>query len=82
MSDRLNSKKIQWKATMKILDKLTQEARHLAKRVNNWTLTKEGVITNKIEELKQMDNETMELSTDEDEITNIMVASTEFEVEV
>ena len=29
-----------------------------------------------------MDNETMELSTDEDEITNIMVASTEFEVEV
>ena len=41
-----------------------------------------GVITNKIEELKQMDNETMELSTDEDEITNIMVASTEFEVEV
>ena len=41
-----------------------------------------GVITNKIEELKQMDNETMELSTDEEEITNIMVASTEFEVEV
>ena len=41
MSDRLNSKKIQWKATMKILDKLTQEARHLAKGVNNWTLTKE-----------------------------------------
>ena len=40
------------------------------------------MITNKIEELKQMDNETMELSTDEDEITNIMVASTEFEVEV
>ena len=29
-----------------------------------------------------MDNETMELSTDEEEITNIMVASTEFEVEV
>ena len=41
-----------------------------------------GVITNKIEELKQMDNEAMELSTDEEEITNIMVASTEFEVEV
>ena len=40
------------------------------------------MITNKIEELKQMDNETMELSTDEEEITNIMVASTEFEVEV
>ena len=29
-----------------------------------------------------MDNETMELSTDEEEIRNIMVASTEFEVEV
>ena len=29
-----------------------------------------------------MDNEAMELSTDEEEITNIMVASTEFEVEV
>ena len=40
------------------------------------------MITNKIEELKQMDNEAMELSTDEEEITNIMVASTEFEVEV
>ena len=35
MSDRLNSKKNKRKATMKILDKLTQEARHLVKGVNN-----------------------------------------------
>ena len=40
------------------------------------------MITNKLEELKRLDNETMDLSTDEEEITNIMVASTEFEVEV
>ena len=40
------------------------------------------VITQKLEELKQLDNEIMDLSTDEEEITNIMVVSTEFEVEV
>ena len=40
------------------------------------------MITNKLEELKQLDNEIMELSTDEEEMTNIMVASTVFEVEV
>ena len=40
------------------------------------------MITNKLEELKQLDNEIMELSMDEEEMTNIMVASTVFEVEV
>ena len=40
------------------------------------------MITNKLEELKQLGNEIMELSTDEEEMTNIMVASTVFEVEV
>ena len=86
MIDRLNRKKIQRKATIKILDKLTQEAKQLARAVNNNTKHKlnsnKGVITNKLEELKRLDNETMDLSTDEEEITNIMVASTEFEVEV
>ena len=86
MSDRLDRKKIQRKATIKILDKLTQEARQLSKGVNNDTKHKlnsnRGVITNKLEELKQLDNEIIDLSTDEEEITNIMVASTEFEVEV
>ena len=86
MSDRLDHKKIQRKATIRILDKFTQEARQLAKGVNNDAKHKlkfnKGVITNKFEELKQSDNEVMDLSTDEEEITNIMVASTEFEVEV
>ena len=86
MSDRLDHKKIQRKATIRILDKFTQEPRQLAKGVNNDTKHKlkfnKGMITNKFEELKQSDNEVMDLSTDEEEITNIMVASTEFEVEV
>ena len=86
MIDRLNRKKIQRKATIKILDKLTQEAKQLARGVNNDTKHKlnsnKGVITNKLEELKRLDNETMDLSTDEEEITNITVARTEFEVEV
>ena len=86
MIDRLDRKKIQRKATIKILDKLTQEAKQLARGVNNNTKHKlnsnKGVITNKLEELKRLDNETMDLSTDEEEITNIMVAITEFEVEV
>ena len=37
MSDRLDHKKIQRKATIRILDKFTQEARQLAKGVNNDT---------------------------------------------
>ena len=82
MSDRLDRKKIQRKATIEILDKLTQEVRQLAKGVNNDTKHKfnsnKGVISNKLEELKQLDNEIIELSTDEEEITNIMVATTEF----
>ena len=86
MIDRLDRKKIQRKATIKILDKLTQEAKQLARGVDNNTKHKlnsnKGVITNKLEELKRLDNETMDLSTDEEEITNIMVAITEFEVEV
>ena len=86
MSDRLDRKKIQRKATIKILDKLTQEARQLTKGVNNDTKHKlnsnKGVITNKLEELKRLDYEIMELSTNEKEITNIMAASMEFEVEV
>ena len=86
MIDRLDRKKIQRKATIKILDKLTQEAKQLAKGVTNDTKHKlnsnKGVITNKLEELKRLDNETMDLSTDEEEITNITVARTEFEVEV
>ena len=51
MSDRLDRKKIQRKATIKILDKLTQEARQFAKGVNNDTKhnlnSNKGVITNK-----------------------------------
>ena len=86
MIDRLDRKKIQRKATIKILDKLTQEAKQLARGVNNNTKHKlnsnKGVITNKLEELKRLDNETMDLSTDEEEITNITVVRTEFEVEV
>ena len=62
------------------------EAKQLAKGVNNDTKHKsnsnKGVITNKLGELKRLDNEIMDLSTDEEEITNIMVASTEFEVGV
>ena len=58
----------------------------MLKEVNNDTKhklnSKKGVITKKLEELKQLDNEIMDLSTDEEEITNIMVVSTEFEVEV
>ena len=46
------------------------------------TSDNKGVITNKLEELKRLDNEIMDLSTDGEEITNIMVASTEFKVEV
>ena len=68
------------------MDKLTQEAKQLAKGVNNDTKHKlnsnKGVITNKFEKLKQLDNEIINLSKDEEEITNIMVANTEFEVEV
>ena len=86
MSDKLNRKKIQREATIKILNKLTQEVKELAKGVNNDTKhklnSKKGVITKKLEELKQLGNEIMDLSTDEEEITNIMVVSTEFEVEV
>ena len=37
MSDRLDRKKFQRKATIKILDKLTEEAKQLAKGVNNDT---------------------------------------------
>ena len=40
------------------------------------------MVTNKLEELKQLDDEIMDLSKDEDEITNIMVASKEIGVEV
>ena len=65
MSDRLNHKKIQQKATIKILDKLTQEAKQLVKEVDNYTKHKlnsnKGVITNKLGELKQLDHEIMEL---------------------
>ena len=86
MSDKSNRKKLQREATIKILNKLTQEVKELAKGVNNDTKhklnSKKGVITKKLEELKQLDNEIMDLSTDEEEITNIMVVSTEFEVEV
>ena len=68
------------------MDKLTQEAKQLAKGVTNDTKHKlnsnKAVITNKLEELKRLDNETMDLSTDEEEITNITVVRTEFEVEV
>ena len=85
MNDRLDRKKMRRKATIKILDKLTQEARQLAIGVNCDTKHKlnsnKGVITNKLVELKQLDNEIMDLSTDEEEITNIIVASTEFEVD-
>ena len=82
MSDRLNHKEIQQKATTKILDKLTQEAKQLAKEVGKYTKHKlnsnKGVITNKLEELKRLDHEIMELLTDEEEITNIMVSIAEF----
>ena len=40
------------------------------------------MVTNKLEELKQLDDEIMDLSKDEEEITNTMVASKEFGVEV
>ena len=86
MSDRLDRKKIQQKDTIKILDKLTQEAKQLAKGVDNVTKHKlnsnKRVITNKLEELKQLDNEIMDLSTDAEEITNIMVARTKIAVDV
>ena len=85
-SDRLDRKKTQRKATIKILDKLPQEAKQLAKGVNNDTKHKlnpiKGVITDKLEELKRLDNEIMYLSTDEEEITNTMATTKEFEVEV
>ena len=68
------------------MDNLTQEAKQLAKGVNNDTKHKKnsnkGVITNKLEDLKWLDNEIMDLLTDEYEITNIMVANTEFEAKV
>ena len=68
------------------MHKLTQESEQLPKGVNNDTKYKlksnKGVITNKLEVLKQSDNEIMDAWTDEEEITNIMVARTEFEVEV
>ena len=68
------------------MDNLTQEVKQLAKGVNNDTKhrlnSNKGVITNNLEELKQLNNEIMDFSTDEQETTNIMVASTEFEVKV
>ena len=68
------------------MHKLTQESEQLPKGVNNDTKYKlksnKGVITNKLEVLKQPYNEIMDAWTDEKEITNIMVARTEFEVEV
>ena len=68
------------------MDNLTQEVKQLAKGVNNDTKHKlnsnKGVITNNLEELKRLNNEIMDFSTDEQETTNIMVASTEFEVKV
>ena len=82
----VDRKKIQRKATIIILDKLTREAKQLAKGVNKNTKhklnSKKGVITNQLEELKWLDNEIMDLSTDEEQITNIIVASKEFAVEV
>ena len=63
-----------------------EEAKQLAKEVNNNTHDRlnsnKGMITNIIEELEWLDNEIMYLSTDEEEITKIMVTSTEFEVDV
>ena len=86
MSDRLERNKIQRKATIKILVKLTQEAKQLAKGVKNETKHKlnsnKGLTNNKSQELKRLNNEIIDLSTDEEEITNMMVASTKFEVEV
>ena len=68
------------------MNKFTQEAIQLAKGVNNDTKYKlnsnKGVITITFEDLKQLNYEIMDLSMDEKEISNIMVASTEFEVEV
>ena len=64
------------------MHKLIQESEQLPKGVNNDTKHKlnsnKGVITNKLEELKQSDNEIMDVWTDEEEITNIIVARTEF----
>ena len=63
-----------------------EEAKQLAKEVNNNTHDRlnsnKGMITNMLEELEWLDNEIMYLSTDEEEITKIMVTSTEFEVDV
>ena len=63
-----------------------KEAKQLAKEVNNNTHDRlnsnKGMITNMLEELEWLDNEIMYLSTDEEEITKIMVTSTEFEVDV
>ena len=63
-----------------------EEAKQLAKEVNNNTHDRlnsnKGMITNIIEELEWLDNEITYLSTDEEEITKIMVTSTEFEVDV
>ena len=86
MSDRLDRKKIQRKATIKFLNKLTQEAKQLAQGVDSDTKhklnCKKEVITNKSEEFKRLDNKIMDLSMNEEEITNIMVAGTEFGVEI
>lgn len=40
------------------------------------------MLTNNLEVSKWLDNEIMDLSMDEEEITNMMVASTKFEVDV
>ena len=86
MSDRLDRQKIQQKATIKMLDKLTQEVKPLAKGIHHDTEyilnSNKEVVTNMLEELNQLDDEIMDLSTDEEEITNIMVARTDFGVEV
>lgn len=40
------------------------------------------MLTNNLEVSKWLDNEIMDLSMDEEKITNMMVASTKFEVDV
>ena len=63
------------------MDNLTQEVKQLNDTKHKLNSNK-GVIFSKLEELKWLDNEIMDLLTDEYEITNIMVSSTEFEAEV
>ena len=64
------------------LNKLNQEVKRLAKGVNNDAKHKlnshKEVITNKLEVLKQLDIEIIDLSTNEEEIRNMMVTSMEF----